>query len=358
MCLFIHNTTLASNETSSENKATPLNSSSFILHPSSFPFMPISGPSSYVPTTQLFIAHWLDVDAALTPDLVLSNGMAQGDFSDARDVLLDRRGELETADLELELARATLEEKKAWLHERIVALNVAVRGAMTLSIYARVLAEVPGIGDGQERFSSPMTKTAQLWAKINTNPPAGFTAPLLLPDGTTAAQFTTAADALRQFYDDVLNRQQDVDLALEKRNDVQDQLYEGMKLYRLAVPGRLPAGSALVDSLPALTPDSSRTPDPVELTGTFNSQTNQATLTAAVSTDPDLEEYELRYCTGANYSTENEHFAATIPQGTPPVFVTNKGLQSPGLTASFKVYVRLNDGGEAGSNAVVLQRPV
>ena len=96
----------------------------------------------------------------------------------------------------------------------------------------------------------------------------------------------------------------------------------------------------------------------MELTGTFNSQTNQATLTAAVSTDPDLEEYELRYCTGANYSTENEHFAATIPQGSPPVFVTTKGLQAPGLTASFKVYVRLNDGGEAGSNAVVLQRPV
>lgn len=321
--------------------------------------MPITGPSSYVPTTQEFSDHWNAANSALGSGgaLILEDGTELADFITERGELLTLRDSLEDADLEQGLARADLELAKEGLHAQINLFNLSVRGSIGRSAYARVLSDVPGITDGQEVFSKPMVQAVKLWAKINAVPPAGFTAPLLLPDGTTAAVFSTAVTALAGKYYLVTTTEVVFSLALQRRNDQQDVLYAMMKAYRQAVPARFVPGSAILDSLPALSPDSTRTPDPVELSGGWNEGDASAHLTATVSSDPDLKEYELRWCAGASYAQENEHVAGSVPAGTVPVFVTTKGLTASGSVASFRVYVRLTGGGEAGSETVVVERP-
>lgn len=320
--------------------------------------MPIVGPSSYVPCTQEFLDHWTDVDAALSSGepLVLEDGTAVGDFGDVRVVLIARRDELETADLEAALTRAALAMAKEVLLAKLNFFNQKVRGAMGASVYARVLPLVPGIGDGQEVFSKPMVQAAKLWAKINAAPPAGVTAPVVLVDDTSQAAFAALVSGLEGLYGAVVGTDQDFTLALQARNDVQEVLYRMMKEYRLVVPTRFLPGSALLESMPALTPDSSRTPDAVSLSGAWNAGDTSAHLTGTVSSDPDLKDYELRWCAGASYSTDTEHTVGTVPGGAPPVWVTLKGLMTAGAVASFRAYVRLTSGGEAGSNTVVITR--
>ena len=321
--------------------------------------MPITGPSSYVPTTQAFFEHWTGANAALPPTqpLVLEDGSDVGSFLSLRDGLLATRDVVEEKDLDLALARAALQMQKESMLAKINLFNQAVRGRIGSSVYARVLPAVPGIGDGQEPFSKPLVQARKLWAKINGVPPAGFTAPLVLLDGTTLAAFSTALTALAAQYDAVTGADQDFTMVLQDRNDLQEALYAMMKAYRVVVPARFPAGSAILDSLPALTADSSRTPSPVSLAGAWVPAQSAAQLTAGVSADPDLKEYELRWCAGGSYSTETEHVAGSIPAGTPPVFVTTKGLMTAGAVASFRVYVRLTSGGEAGSETVTITRP-
>lgn len=321
--------------------------------------MPITGPSSYLPTTSEFLSHWADVNTALSPGpaLVLADGTARADFSDMRAGLVGERDNLETADLNVALARAALEMAKESLLGKLNLFNTMVRGTMGASVYARVLPGVPGIGEGQEAFSKPMVQAVKLWAKINAAPPDGVTPPVVLVDGTTQGAFATAVTALATLYVAVVGAEQEFAVVLQQRNDWQDVLYAAMKLYRLAVPTRFMPGSALIESLPALTPESGRTPDPVELSGAWNTVEGAAHLTATVSNDPDLQEYELRWCAGASYSTDADHLAGTVPAGTTPVFVTTKGLMVSGAVASFRVYVRLTSGGEAGSETVVVTRP-
>ena len=220
-----------------------------------------------------------------------------------------------------------------------------------------MLPAIPGIEAGQENFTKPMLRIKQIWAKINAAPPLPLTGALVLQGGDTQAQFEADFDALLELYKTLAGLEQSFSLMMEERNDIQDVLYAWMKEYRKAVAVAFPEGNAQVDSMPALTADSSRTPDPVALNGAWDAGLSAAQLTAGVSTDPDLEEYELRWCAGASYSTESEHVAGSIPQGSPPVFVTTKGLTSSGHTACYRVYVRLHDGGEAGSDTVVITRP-
>lgn len=321
--------------------------------------MPITGPSSYLPTTTEFIEHWAATTAALPPadPIILEGGATSATFANLRATLVTQRGNVEAQDLEVLLARGALEMAKEALLAKLNLFNALVRGAMGSSVYARALPRVPGIGDGREVFSSPMVQGVNLWLKINAAPPAGVTAPVVLADGTTQGALATAVAALEGLYDEATVQELGFTLLLEERNDTQDGLYALMKAYRLAVPVRFLPGDALFDSLPVLTPTSGRTPDAVELSGAWNAGEAAAHLTATVSTDPDLKEYELRWCAGASYSTNADHVAGTVPAGTTPVFVTTKGLMVSGATASFRVYVRLTTGGEAGSETVVVTRP-
>jgi hypothetical protein len=318
----------------------------------------ISGPASYVATTQEFYDHWLDVNTFLGANpLILEGGTTVAEFQTRRIALLAARDQLEEAALMRSLQRATVQIKKEWLLEKLGWFKTKVVAVAGASAYARVLPLVPSTSDGQDVFSRPMIQAAKLWKKINLGPPTGVTAPVLLKDGTTQVQFESAVAELATAYDGIVNMEQEVSLTLERRNDVQDVIYEMMKKYRVAVAGAVPDGNALLDTLPVLTPTSSRTPEAVSLAGVWNAGTSKADLTAEVSADADLKEYQLRACPGADYDTDIEAVVANIPKGQPPVFHTIKFLTQAGETASFRVYVVLTSGGEAGSNTAVVARP-
>jgi len=82
-----------------------------------------------------------------------------------------------------------------------------------------------------------------------------------------------------------------------------------------------------------------------------------AKLTWSASSDPNLQEYEIRFCAGASYSTETETVVGNVLPAAPRELLTAAGLAAPGNTASFKVYVVLTTGNEKGSNTLTLTRP-
>lgn len=319
--------------------------------------MAITGAASYVSTTQEFLNHWMAVDAALgAQPLVLEQNIGLAAFAASRASLLTARDQVQDAALDQVLARGALNMKKEWLLPRLNLFKEKVLAALGSSVYARALPLIPGITEGEEAFSRPLIQAAKLWKKINAAPPAGFPAPLMLLDDTTEAIFSTAVADLAGLYEDVTDAEQDVTIALEHRNDIQDRLYDLMKNYRQTVPTRIAAGHALLDTLPALSPTSNRTPDAVVASGSVDAATQEAVITFTPSTDADLAGYDLRMTPGDTYDTNIDTVVASLTPGETPQFRTAQGLESPGAVASYKVYVRLTTGGEAGSHAVTLTR--
>lgn len=84
----------------------------------------------------------------------------------------------------------------------------------------------------------------------------------------------------------------------------------------------------------------------------------QGKITHTPSADPTTDHFELRYCPGSEYRTEDEMSVATHPAAGPPEFLTLTGLATPGATALFRVYVITATGNESGSNTVSVTRPV
>ena len=66
----------------------------------------------------------------------------------------------------------------------------------------------------------------------------------------------------------------------------------------------------------------------------------------------------LRSVPGPDYSSEDETTLASISAGGPLTFTSAEGFGLPGNSVSYKVYVRLTTGNEAGSDAVTVTRPL
>ena len=138
---------------------------------------------------------------------------------------------------------------------------------------------------------------------------------------------------------------------------MQDLIQPVLRSYRQVLPTKFAKTHALVESMPRLTPEPGSTPDAVTANGSWIVASLMAKLLWTLSTDANLLHYEIRFCAGANYSTENESLIGTVLPGGLLEFLTDAGLTTPGSTASFKVYVVTTTGNERGSNTVVVTRP-
>ena len=74
-----------------------------------------------------------------------------------------------------------------------------------------------------------------------------------------------------------------------------------MVQYRELVPAMLGPDNPLYLSLPDISSAPGSTPDPVTLSGLWNSGLNKAVLTWTESTNPNLQSYQLRRSAGATY---------------------------------------------------------
>lgn len=122
--------------------------------------------------------------------------------------------------------------------------------------------------------------------------------------------------------------------------------------------GLFQPGSPLVVTIPLLYPPAGRTPEPVTAQVSFDAATTEAVVTFTESDEAELDFYEVRGVSGEVYDGDDEVVLGKIPKGAARSFRTSYGLDEPGTAASFKVYVVLITGNEAGSKAVTVTRPV
>jgi hypothetical protein len=322
--------------------------------------MPITGPSSYLPTIDLFLSHWESANAALGA-VVLENGAdrasllgLQADLEVARDAVTD-------ASVDLALVRASLTQALTVLQARCVEFNARVRGDLAGTIFPAALPEAFSVGQGEAIVRDNLRKVSRLWLKVNAlgvDAPTSVTLPFALGGGYALADLDAARDVLRDAYRAVSDAEVDLALARGNRNATQVEIYAILKSYRQKITGYAASQPALFATLPALTPAPGHTPDPVPVQAVWDAPSTSAKITWTASADAALERYELRACAGADYDSDDEVLIATVQPGAPLEAFSAFSLGTPGITAGFKIYVILTTGNERGSEPAYVQRPV
>ena len=321
--------------------------------------MPLEGLTTYLPTMAEILAHWLSVNAELgaPPNhLKLQGGFTRADFQamyDALDAALQELVDFENA---RETAGNGRDQKKTALMERLSQFRGMLRGLLGHTIYPSAAPLVPQFGLAEGRFLPPFDDMASLWGRIDADTTiAGFTPPLALT-GMTRAQFVAALADLRAAFAAVVQAENDEDIGRKRRDAMLPLIRERIVQYRELVAAVLGANHPLTLSLPALSPNPGSTPDPSVLSGSWNATTSQAVLSWTPSGDSNLDEYIVYMSSGATFDAATATVVAHIPAGTTTLEAT-AGLENPGDVASFKVFVKLTTGNEAGSNTVTITRP-
>lgn len=320
--------------------------------------MPISGPASYLQTTDEFVNHWGASDVALGAGgpLVLPDGTVRAGLVTRRASLDSKRGGLQGKLNVEETAREDLNLKTIAIQSRLVQFNEKVRVFYANTKWPRALPELPSVGDSPNRFLDPLDDVANLWDQINADP--GTATPVTLLGGYIRATFVADVAEYKVAHTALTTASGNVRLAREERNEEQTLIYAILKSYREAFPTYLAKTHPLFATLPRLTPLPGSTPSNVVATAIWDIPLQQARITWTASTEASLDHYEVRFCPGPNYSTEDESIVSSIDSGEPRELLTTAGLLNPGATASFKVYVVTTTGNESGSNAVTVNRPI
>ncbi|MBC8115369.1 MAG: hypothetical protein H7062_13380 [Candidatus Saccharimonas sp.] len=318
--------------------------------------MAITGPASYLSTTDEFLIHWLLANSALGAgnELILPGGGTQAALQALRDALGIKVDLLQTRLTAMEIARGEIEILKVALHLRLNQLIEKVRALHEGSKWERSLPFVPGINDGAGNFTPPLDVANSVWLLIN----ADATVPdITLLGAYTQAIFATDIASLKSAFTEYITAKTMADVVREERNDLQDEIYEILRKYRRNLPTAFATGHAIVDSMPRLTPEPGSTPDGVIASIVWDPVLQAAKITWTASAAANLSAFQIRFCAGPDYSTDNESVIGTVDPTALREFVTIVGLSNPGNVVSFKVYVITLTGNEKGSNTVTVTRP-
>lgn len=317
--------------------------------------MPITGPSSYVPTAEEFEQHWLSANTTLGVgnEVVLPDGTNQAGLTAQKNALITKQADVQARLNDKEVARGNLEVKKTALLERLVQFNDKIRAYFPDTKWIGALPIAPGLREGQSHITDPLDDVSHLWQQINADPATA--APVTLLGGYAQATLGTDLVALKVAYTTLNAAETTLKVTREERNNRQDEIYASMRSYRAVLPTLFDKDHALVVSLPKLSPAPGSTPDPVTLNGNWTDPPGYAALSWSASDDPNLDQYQLRMCIGPVYNTDTESVVANIPLEQTST-TTVAGLANPGDTASYKIYVLLVTGNQSGSNAVAITR--
>lgn len=322
--------------------------------------MPLDDIGSYVPTMNEFGLHWADVNTELggtaATDLKLEGGFTRAMFLLLRDQIQTAISAMEGLDNARQIAADSRDQFKLALRERLAQFRGMLRGLLSKSKYATAAPVLPDLGAGESKFLAPFDDAADLWGRINADATiAGFTPPLVI-GSYTLATFTADIAAARAAYLAVLTADNDKRLAIRERDVLLPQAREYMVQYRSLVEGLLGSNHPLTLSLPVLYAASGPSASPVVFTGQWSGENGQAEFTWDASADLNLDRYQMRMSPGASYDSANASVIGNIPGGTTS-FSTTAGLTNSADVASFKVYVLLTSGSEAGSNTITITRP-
>lgn len=329
----------------------------------------ITTNASYVPTAAEFNAHWVEVNADLPPTapLVLRTGLARAAFLALKVELQTVEGTLVSRLNDAEIARGQVRLGKAGLlfwFGRFMSFFEAYFGESALA-GARPMA--PKATGTMEVFVRPMLDVADLWLRIDAmegtgEAPPGVSVPVTLTGeapgmGLEQAGFVALIAALRAQADAEITAEGRAKRSRSRRNFTQERIYEAMKVYRLAMPGALPSGHELQETLPRLTPEETgTTPEPVAASAVYVSGATSKTVYEA-SAAADLKEYQLRGVVGEVWDEDDAVTIATNGPAEAREFAVAFGLTQPGTKIVLKVYVVTLTGRERGSAAMVVERP-
>ena len=310
-----------------------------------------------------FAAHWLTANTELGaagPLAVAYQGIAT-----TQTMLVARRQGIENQQEvvqgrlnDLDTVQGILGQNKEALRESLIQFVGLLDAywADTEFIGARPL--VPGMDLGQEHFLAPMKDMKTLWAKLEgSTVPPGLVFPLVLTNAMTLLTLAPALDTAQGFY----NAVQEADFLLtfdrKKRERLQDEAYDLLKIYRTAVEARCREHPDVIASLPRLTALPGHTPDPVNASAVFVAP-NQARIIHDASEETDLAYYTLEGNAGGTFDSQDAVELARHQPGDPREFVTDFALTQPGARASFVVAVILTTGNRKASAPMTVQRPV
>lgn len=318
--------------------------------------MPLTGPASYLPTADEFISHWTSANAALGAGgpIVLAAAATVTTLSTLRATLETQRATVEITRNDVELARAQIETLKAGLLERLNQFNGKLASLAPDDPLMKLRPKAFSQGDGIGRVLPPLDDLADVWDRYDT---AHAGAPLTLMGGYTFTNYGAALDELKLAYPAWASAKHALALARAKRTETENKIRAILVQYRQRIPSEFPEGSAILETLPRLTPPAGSTPDAVVLSGTWNPATTQADLAWSPVTDESVTTLELRATAGPEYDAEDESIVASFPAGTtPPAWSGLWGLAAPGTATTFKLYSLTAEGNEHGSNAVTITR--
>lgn len=333
--------------------------------------MPITGPSSYLSTTDEFIAHWTAVNALLAPlpaNLILEGNRTLATLTGLRTSLAAARADVEVKRNGYEFARADAVLKRIALLGRAQQVMDAVRANWSGTAFPALLPEKLSPTAAGARIEQMLDDVADVWVRLNAaTPPAGVTVPLTLttdptpavpaPPAYLLATFQIELSGLKVAHTALENAAVPLRSARASRDALQDQIRPMLVDYRVAVPTKLPPSSPLIDSIPRYSPEGGATPEPADATGSWNVAAGKAFIDFTPSPSASVVRHELRYVAGPDYDAEDEEIAGSINAGSPSHFETLAGLPIPGVTASYRVYAITADGNERTSNTVTVTRP-
>ena len=320
--------------------------------------------SVFIPKCNEFIAHWSQCAEDLAPKVLLVRDpekditVSLAQFIARRDLLQSRQNTVQDCLNQQLMARSNINSRKVKLLELFNEFNGVLDAFYLNTDFYAVRPLAPSLSDGQEAFSRPLVAAMLLWEDMNVGPaPAGVTLPVTLSDGTVAGGFASLLSALQFAFANEQRKEKDIGRARWRRDQVEIEAYEVMKLYRETVPVKVKQFPELVETMPRLSPLPGHTPDAVNSSAIFVAP-NSSKVVYDASTDATLASYQLRGNVGDDYSDQDAVVIATNAPGAPREFITPFGLNQPGAKVAMKVYVILNTDNEAGSAAMFVERPV
>ncbi|MEZ0325485.1 MAG: hypothetical protein ACAH95_06235 [Fimbriimonas sp.] len=322
--------------------------------------MPTIPPKNYISKIDEFVAHWTAANSALPSTIILTSNFGNTTFQTDRTALIAQITAVEAAINTNQGAIATRDMLRASVKERIRQFNAFVRGAFPRNQYPNMLPNIPQLNVGAGTWMKAMADVNNVWTQINaiTPVPAGAPVPMILTGTYTLALFTTDQAALNAAFTAIETTQTNVETAIRQRDVLFNALYERMKEYRRVAQGRFASTEALYQSIPALTPAPGHTPAPVNVSAVWSAPLIKAVVTYTESTDPDLQEYELRGSFGGTkYSESSAVVLGNHAAGVLTPFQTDDGLVASGSKVFYKVFVILTTGNEKGSATVSVTRP-
>lgn len=226
--------------------------------------MAITSVGSWLPVIDEVIAHWMAVNAFLAPgQLILSSNTTLGVLQTKRADLAAQLAEVQAKLNSRTIASSDRDIKRMAMRAHLQQFKAAARGQLPRSRYLVSLPVLPQLGAAPGSWRTVMDEVANLWAAINANTPAvpGFTPPLVLGGPYPLATFLAERAALEAAFSAVATTEQNLQQAREMRDEAFEWIYQKLLEYRLAVIGGLPAGHALLASIPRITPPRRSAPD-------------------------------------------------------------------------------------------------